>query len=219
MIFKRNLTSILREGQCLKVIEASQKPLRVLELGCGDGNISRNLAYKHPHHQFFASDISEEAIECARQLDYEKIVCFRISDGINSWKGQTFDLIISDIASISEQFVKLADWYEGVPAECGTDGMCQIERILPEVAGLMHSSANFVIPAISLSNTTKQFELLNERFETVDTVAAKKWPLSKDLQNKIISGEIALRTENWSIEEKFGQMVAETKVLLCKGFK
>ena len=64
-IFKRNLTSEILEDAASIYIENGDNNLSILEIGCGDGNISRNLSKKYPDNNFHASDISDEAIASA----------------------------------------------------------------------------------------------------------------------------------------------------------
>ena len=69
MIFKENLTSKYLQKETFKVLERSKKPKKILEIGCGDGNISRFLIknYKKFGHSFSLSDISEIAVKTAKK--------------------------------------------------------------------------------------------------------------------------------------------------------
>ena len=57
-IFKRNLTSKILEEQATMIISKKKTPISILEVGCGDGNISINLAKNFPNNNYSASDIS-----------------------------------------------------------------------------------------------------------------------------------------------------------------
>ena len=67
-VFKRNLTSKILEEQSAKVIAKKDYPISILEVGCGNGNISLNLAKQYPEHSFFASDISTDPFQRQEKL-------------------------------------------------------------------------------------------------------------------------------------------------------
>ena len=53
-IFKRNLTSKILEDQSSLVISNKVSPIAILEVGCGNGNISLNLAKNFPSNKYYA---------------------------------------------------------------------------------------------------------------------------------------------------------------------
>jgi len=68
-IFKENLTSQLIRETAIKIINKKKSSLRILELGCGNGNISKYIFEKQQikKNKFFASDISKSAIKVAKK--------------------------------------------------------------------------------------------------------------------------------------------------------
>ena len=76
----------------------------------------------------------------------------RVGSLFDPWHKEKFDLIISDVASISSKIASLSDWYQGVPYDTGADGLKQVGKLLPLVASHMRVGGCFVIPYISLSN-------------------------------------------------------------------
>lgn len=106
-VFKENLTSLLVKEAAIKVINKSTKSLKILELGCGDGNISEYLLKKEKtkKNKFYASDISAESIKLARKK-YQKKINFKCGNLFEPWEGQRFDVIISDVSSINDQVAK-----------------------------------------------------------------------------------------------------------------
>jgi release factor glutamine methyltransferase len=72
-------------------------PLKVLDLGTGSGAIALALAYSRPHWQVFASDLSADALNLAR--DNAQQLGLRVhwaqGDWWAPWGGQRFDLLVS----------------------------------------------------------------------------------------------------------------------------
>jgi len=69
-VFKENLTSQLIKENALKIINKKKISLKILELGCGNGNISKYLLQNQKRdkkNEYFASDISKEAISMAKK--------------------------------------------------------------------------------------------------------------------------------------------------------
>src|SRR6476469_9219841 len=77
---------------------ASARPLtRVLDVGCGAGEITLALARGHPQAEVIGLDISEHLIEAARErAAHLENATFLIADASN-WRGSQFapDLIVS----------------------------------------------------------------------------------------------------------------------------
>lgn len=75
------------------------KPKRILDVGCGTGNILMKLA-KSNNIELYGLDISEKMIDVAKQnLDYD--VGLKVGDSEDMpWEDNTFDVIICN-ASLS----------------------------------------------------------------------------------------------------------------------
>ena len=101
-VFRRNLTSQLMQSAAQTLLEQRSLP-SVLELGCGDGNISRGLSEQFPYKQYFASDLSAEAIDAAKRANIDSSVTFKVGEGFQPWKGMKFHLIISDIRYLNQE--------------------------------------------------------------------------------------------------------------------
>ena len=68
MVFKENLTSKCLQKESLKILNKLKKK-KILEIGCGDGNIS-NFLIKNQNknsHSFYLSDISKKAVDSAKK--------------------------------------------------------------------------------------------------------------------------------------------------------
>ena len=68
-VFKKNLTSKIISDTLINLTKNSKKSFKILEIGCGDGNISREaiMIDKKYKHTFHLSDISKEAMEIAKK--------------------------------------------------------------------------------------------------------------------------------------------------------
>lgn len=72
--------------------------MKVLDIGCGPGNLTNVMAQKFPKCQFIGADYSSKAIEMAKEIKKDKCVTnveFVEADAHNlpeEWKG-TFDMV------------------------------------------------------------------------------------------------------------------------------
>jgi methylase of polypeptide subunit release factors len=214
-IFKRNLTSEILEDAASIFIESGDNNLSILEIGCGDGNISRNLSEKYPDNNFYASDISDEAIASAKNLDLKKMIDFRVSNGFDEWLDSKFDLVICDVSAISEVIADLSDWYDGVSCKTGKDGLGIVLPIIENVKKIMNKEGCFIMPVISLCNVGLQKNSLSNTFSSVKYSNRKEWPLPKDLLTKFEKNFIDLDSDFLDVKERFGMIIAYTFSATC----
>jgi methylase of polypeptide subunit release factors len=218
-IFQRNLTSLLLEKALRDYLLTHKTSKHVLEIGCGDGNITRSIAADFRHNKYFASDISREAIEEANKLcpdDLKEIIEFKTSDGFQHWDISEFDIILCDISAINQKIAAISDWYVGIQHETGDDGLESIRPIIENVTRYLTPNGIFILPSISLSNTSKLHDLLSHNFKSATLVESKDWPVPKELSQKIIELKIPNKGVDWSTKNKFGIEIANTGVLLCE---
>lgn len=79
-------------------LPGAEAPLRVLDLGCGNGTIACTLARQQPHWQVLASDVSDAAVRATRasaaangvQVDARQV------DGLFDWPDADLDLIVTN---------------------------------------------------------------------------------------------------------------------------
>jgi methylase of polypeptide subunit release factors len=218
-VFKRNLTSELLEKVARKNLEAIRLPLTFLEIGCGDGNISRSIALDFPEHKYFASDISYEAIEIARKLGMQDKSCeieFKVSDGFQAWNNKKFDLILCDISAINQSIAELSEWYVGVECNSGENGLEAIRPIISSVSNFLNPNGIFILPKISLSNSLELEVLLSQRFSSILKSERKEWPMPKNLSRLIAEKKVPNKGIDWQTSLKFGLEIAYTEILLCR---
>jgi methylase of polypeptide subunit release factors len=218
-VFKRNLTSILLEKALRDTVRTYSSEMQILELGCGDGNITRTIAAEFRKNKYFASDVSFEAVAQALALcedGLNDLIEFKQSNGLDAWASKTFDVILCDISAINQSIAELSDWYVGVQCNTSEDGLGAVRPIILNAKNYLNPGGIFILPTISLSNTTELEKLLNNSFSIVSLVESKDWPMPKDLTSLIISNSVQGKGTFWNTTNKFGMEIATTGVLLCK---
>lgn len=218
-VFERNLTSILLEKSLRNHIEAINSPINILEIGCGDGNITRAVASEYVDNLYHASDISAEAIERAKNIcdtNIASIVDFKVSKGFDAWIGKKFDVILCDISAINQKIAELSDWYIGVQCSTGDDGLNAIRPIIQNARDYLNFDGALILPTISLSNTMRLEELLKANFRSISMVQSKDWPMPVSLSEAIKKHGVPNKGIDWQTKNKFGLEIANTGVLLCK---
>ena len=209
-IFKRNLTSQILEGATLEILSKKGPNGKCLEVGCGDFNISNNLSKKFPSRYFSGSDISDEAIDIAIENETKNIFDFRVGELFDPWVGEKFDIIISDVASISEIVASYSDWYDGVSCNTGLDGMLLIEKIIISAKDYLLNDGVFIIPYISLSDIDKQKTLLEENFLNVEYVNEKEWPLDSSIATQLQKWSKKNNKKYWTLKKVLDLDIAFT---------
>lgn len=217
-IFTPNLTSKLLLKSGTKVLD--NKTGNVLELGCGSGWITEKLIQDHgmSEHEYWLSDISEEAINdsISKLIPPLAIQNFAVGNCFDPWINQQFDIIINDIAGISNGIAELSEWYEGVTFEAGMDGLGNTRKVLTNISSFLSNKGVFIAPIISLSNMVGYRALLDDSFHEVNFEHRTFWPMPETiLQNhKLIE---KLREEGQIfLEEKYSKLLAFTEICVCR---
>ena len=217
-VFKENLTSKILQIDVLKLISSSKKKLNILEMGCGNGNISKFLIENQTiiKHNYFLSDISSQAIKSAKKnINYDKSV-FKVGPFYESWNNYKFDLIISDVSSIADDVAIHSDWYKGVTCDSGKDGLKNIELIINQTKEFLNKEGRLIFPIISLCNVKKLKKITSKNFIKIKYTKKKMWPLPKFFSNKI---DIFLKLKKNNLieyDEKFGIFIAYTHTAICQ---
>jgi release factor glutamine methyltransferase len=81
------------------------KVFHALDIGTGSGCIALSLASEMPKTNWYAWDVSPEALALAQknQQNFKQQVTWQIQDVLQHWPDQNFDLIVSNPPYIPEQ--------------------------------------------------------------------------------------------------------------------
>lgn len=220
-VFQPNLTTKL-------LIESAEAACRgsymsILDLGCGGGEIASSLIVRHPHlaSGMFCSDVSESAVSAAklRLSDYVPPSHFRVGDCLEPWTGHLFDMIVCDVAAISELVAHRSEWYRGIPSSCGRDGLDNVRRVIPVSGKYLRDGGLLIMPVISLADSQTLIGLCNKSFSQVVLTTATRWPVPESLAPFLVSDESVLREHGVEFERKYGRVLATTRVAICSGSK
>lgn len=216
-VFKENLTSRILQDTAIKLVKSEPSITSILEIGCGDANISQAIWKSNQKLNFFCSDISEEAINKGKKnLQNIKNFNFKVGNLFEPWQGKKFDLIISDVPSISNQIAKDSDWYKGVMYNTGLNGLKTIELVLQDVLNFLNKGGFFLLPIISLCDVINLKENLEKQFTHVEYCKEIRWPLPTFFQNNIKYYENLKKKKIIDISESFGILTAFTYAAVCK---
>jgi len=217
-VFKPNLTSDLIKIETQKILSKKKQKLKILEIGCGDGNISKFLIEKQTKikHNFFLSDISLSAVITAKKNINNKNIIIKKGNLYEPWKNQKFDIIISDVSSISEDVSKYSDWYKSIVNKSGKDGLKNILSIMKKTHVYLNKNGIFIFPIISLSNITKLEKNCQKIFLNFKKTRKVFWPLPIFFK-KEIKKFLGLKENKYIyFEKKYGMYIAFTQIGICK---
>jgi methylase of polypeptide subunit release factors len=220
-VFTPNLTSKLLLKSGTKVLKTSTGT--VLELGCGSGWITEKLILEHGmrEHKYWLSDISEEAINDSKQnlIPPLAIENFAVGNCFEPWENRRFDVIINDIAGISDGIAELSEWYEGVTFRAGMDGLDNTREVLAKISNFLSDNGVFIAPVISLSNVVAYKALLDDNFHEVNVEHRTIWPMPEAiLQEHDLIQELR-REGQIFLEEKYSKFLAFTEICVCRNPK
>jgi release factor glutamine methyltransferase len=131
----------------IKKKNQAESPLRILDLGTGTGAIALALLSKFPKAHVFAVDVSDQAIETARENAEENDLSARFtalqSDWFENVTGQ-FDIIVSNppyirTEIIGELEIEVREHDPFVALDGGPDGLGPYRIIASNVARYLHS--------------------------------------------------------------------------------
>ena len=213
--FEPNLTSQL----IVKSIYMNKKKFKkknILDLGCGTGIIGIFIKKKIlKNSNIFFSDISHNAIDLTmKNCKLNKLPCeIKISNLLNNWENQKFDLIINDVSAISSFFQEKKIWYNNyIPSDTGIDGTRQTLKFLKNIKNTNNN--NIIMPLISLCDTKKIKKKIKNCGFKFTSLINQDWPLPKKLSIKEKKKLLRLNKEgNINIKEIYGILIANTEVL------
>lgn len=184
-VFHPTDTSGILIEACVKVLSS---PKKILDLGCGCGLVGISLARmglcKGP---VYASDISGEAVDLARKnAQRMSVECIaRQGSLFEPWKGEKFDVIVDDVAGISDDIAKISSWYpEGVSCDAGRDGTKWIVQVIEKSRDYLAAEGMLIFPVLSLSNEDKILKTLNSSYPSNEIVIKKDWFLPDGISGR-----------------------------------
>lgn len=163
-------------------------PRKILDLGCGCGLVGITLAKMGLcRGPLFASDLSKEAVDLARKNAEKMSVEYiaRCGSLFEPWKGEKFDVIVDDVAGISDDVAKISPWYpEGVPCDAGRDGTKWIIQIIEGSRSHITEGGMLIFPVLSLSNEYRILETLRTTYSSYEILAKRDWFLPDEMAAK-----------------------------------
>src|SRR6266540_1575762 len=164
---------------------ANKDAASALDLGCGCGIVAVALAKLIlPNAAIYASDISAEAVKLARQNaeNFQLAIDCRCGSLFEPWAGMRFDLIVDDVAGMSEPIARHSRWYPPhIHSDAGEDGARWIVRILSEAPEFLTPQGQIFFPVLTLSNESRILETARNHFATVELITEQWYPLGSDL--------------------------------------
>jgi len=219
-VFQENLTSKILQQNSSLLVNKKKREIDILEIGCGNGNISHFIIKKRKkNHNFYLSDISEDAVKAAKKKIKYKKCTFKAGKWLDPWEYKKFDIIISDVSSINDSIARKSSWYTGVICNSGNDGLKNIEKIITDISKNLKQNGKFILPIISLSNEKKLIKLLKKKFLRISYSKKIIWPIPKFFKKNKIQYIKLKKEARINFQEKFGIYLAHTYSATCSGLK
>ena len=156
-----------------------------LDLGCGSGVVAVVLKKLIlPQASVSASDISEEAVELARQNAARHGLAIECRAGslFEPWAGRNFDVIVDDVAGMSEPVARLSRWYPPqIKSDAGEAGTRWIVPILEQAPGHLTSGGEIFFPVLTLSDEAEILRTAESSFKKIELITEQWYPLGAEL--------------------------------------
>jgi methylase of polypeptide subunit release factors len=164
---------------------ASKDAISALDLGCGCGVVAVALAKLIlPNAAIHASDISAEAVKLAKQNaeNLQLAIDCRCGSLFEPWAGMKFDLIVDDVAGMSEPIARHSRWYPPhIHSDAGEDGARWIVRVLSQAPEFLTPQGQIFFPVLTFSCESKILDAARSHFAKVELIAEQWYPLGSDL--------------------------------------
>lgn len=191
-------------------------PGKILDLGCGCGAVGIVLAKlglcKGP---LYASDKSKRAVELAKKNAQKMSVEYVAQCGslFEPWAGEKFDVIVDDVAGISDDIARISSWYPpGVDCNAGRDGTRWVVQVIEQSRQYLEEKGILIFPLLSLSNEEKIIQALKRTYLSYELIVKKDWFLPDQIANKT---DILMPLINDGLikcQKKFGKWIWSTYI-------
>jgi methylase of polypeptide subunit release factors len=152
-----------------------------LDLGCGCGIVAVVLKKLIlPNAAVYASDISFEAVQLTgtNAENAGLNIDSRYGSLFEPWTGMKFDLIVDDVAGMSEPIARCSRWYPPhISSDAGEDGTRWIVSILSQATEFLSPQGQIFFPALTLSNEGRIVETAYKYFTKVELITEQWYPL------------------------------------------
>ncbi len=195
---------------------ANKDAASALDLGCGCGIVAVALAkLVLPTAAIYASDISAEAVKLASQNaeHFQLAIDCRCGSLFEPWAGMKFDLIVDDVAGMSEPIARHSSWYPPhIHSDAGEDGARWIVRILSEAPEFLTPRGQIVFPVLTLSRESRILDAARAHFARVELITEQWYPLGSDLLSHWNLIEDLLAKGQIEVKKKGSRWLWGTKV-------
>lgn len=164
---------------------ADRNAASALDLGCGCGIVAVALAKLIlPRAAVHASDISAEAVRLARQnaASLQLPIDCRCGSLFEPWSGMKFDLIVDDVAGMSEPIARHSRWYPPhIHSDAGEDGARWIVGVLSQAPDFLTPRGEIFFPVLTFSNESRILGVARDHFSRVEMLTEQWYPIGPDL--------------------------------------
>jgi methylase of polypeptide subunit release factors len=187
-----------------------------LDLGCGCGVVAVALAkLVLPSAAIYASDISAEAVALAQQnaRNLQVAIDCRCGSLFEPWEGMKFDLIVDDVAGMSEPIARHSRWYPPhIHSDAGEDGARWIARVLSQAPEFLTPKGQILFPVLTLSNESRILDAARSRFARVELITEQWYPIGSDLSPHMNLIEDLMAKGQIEVRKKGSRWLWATKI-------
>ena len=191
---------------------------KLLDLGSGIGIIGIMLFLKEiASSPVYLSDVNPSSLRCINEnaKNYNCNVIYKTGSLFEPWNNEKFDIIVNDVSGISSEIANISPWFKNVPCESGVDGTNLTLKIISKTKHHLNENGLFFLPIISLCNSKKILNELNNNFNKVVKLVKKEWPLPEEISKNSVLLDDLQKRNIIDIKNKFGIRIFDTSVYLA----
>jgi len=132
------------------------------------------------------------------------------------WAGMKFDVIVDDVAGMSEPIARRSQWYPPpINSDAGEDGTRWIVSILSQAPEFLTPHGQIFFPVLTLSSERKILDIARQRFPKVELLQEQWYPLGSDLLPHLTLIEDLMARGVVEIKRKGSRWLWATKIYLA----